>query len=207
MHQLSNGSQAGRTESASQRPHGAALACKNIDQCGGNRLLDGIQKQLPTRKSRDSLSIHRLDERSQSHINHFAPVTAISRAADSLPGGSQGSIGDAEEQTLLVPGPNPSLHATWKKSHFACLERYSSHCGPLQAHLNEAGPQHHTENMLILYLHARLSGRRMHIYSYSHSLGHPPRRLDALIGSKNSARFGPRHTFGHKPVSRICFSG
>jgi hypothetical protein len=173
MHQLSNGSQAGRTKSASQRPHGAALACKGIDQCGSNRLLDGIQKQLSTRKPRDSFSIHRLDERSQSHINHFAPVTGFSRAADSLAGGSQGSIGDAEEQTLLVAGPNPSFHATWKKSHFACLEPYSSHCGTLQAHLNEAGPQHHTENMLILHLHARLSGRRMHIYSHSHSLGYP----------------------------------
>src|SRR5215469_8358968 len=173
MHQLFNGSQAGRTESASQRPRGAALACKGLDQCGGNRLLDGIQKQSPTGKPRDSFSIHRLDERSQSHISHFAPVTGFNRAADALARGSQGSIGNEQEQTLLVAGPNPSFHAMWKKSHFACLERYSSHCGALQAYLNEAGPQHHTENMLILHLHARLSGRRMHIYSYSHFWGHP----------------------------------
>src|SRR5262245_60700713 len=173
MDQLFDGSQAGRTESASQRQNGAALTSKGIDQCGGNRLLDGIQKQSPTRKPRDSFGIHRLDERSQPHISHFAPVTRFSRAADSLAGGSQGSIGNEQEQTLLVAGPNPSFHATWKKSHFASLERYSSHCGALQAHLNEAGPQHHAENMLILHLHMRRSGRCMHIYSYSHSLGHP----------------------------------
>src|SRR5262249_28792162 len=153
-----------------------------------------------------SFGIHRLDERSQPHISHFAPVTRFSRAADSLAGGSQGSIGNEQEQTLLVAGPNPSFHATWKKAHFASLERYSSRCGTLQADLNEAGPEHHAENMLILHLHMRRSGRCMHIYSYSHSLGHPPRRLDALIVSKNSARFGPRHTFRHEAIFRICFS-
>src|SRR5215472_6751506 len=171
MHQLCDGSKAGRTESTSQRPHIAALACKGIDQYGGNRLLDGIQKQSPTGKPRDSFSIHRLDERSQSHVNHFAPVAKFNPAVYSLMGGFQGTIGNPQEQTLLVAGSNPPFHTTREESHFSRLEGYSSHCGTLQAHLNEARPQYHRENMLILYLHVRLSGRRVHIYGYSHSLG------------------------------------
>ena len=68
-----------------------------------------------------------------------------------------------------MAGSNPSFHATREKSHFPCLERYSSHCGTLQAHLNEAGTQHHAENMFILHLHVRLSDGRKHIDGYSHS--------------------------------------
>ena len=87
MHQLCNHSQACRTESASQRPHGAALTCIGIDQCGGNCLLDGLQKQSPTRKARNSFSIYCLDQRSQSYVNHFARVAEFNRAAYSLAGG------------------------------------------------------------------------------------------------------------------------
>src|SRR5262249_15812377 len=173
MHQLFNRPQACRTESASQRPDGAALSCNGIDQCGGNGLLDGIQKQSPTRKPRNSFNIHRLEQRSQSHVDHFAQVAGFNRAADSLPRGSQGSIGNVEEQTLLVAGSNPSFHTTRKKSHFPCLERYTLHRGTLQAYFNEAGPQHHTENMIVLHLYARLSDRRKYIHSYSHSLCYP----------------------------------
>src|SRR5215510_2563936 len=141
MHQLFNRAQACRTQSASQRRGGAALACKGIDQGGGNRLLDGIQKQSATRKPQNSFSIYGLDQRSQSRVAHFAPVAEFNRAAYSFAGGTQGSIGNAEEQTLLVAGSNPSLHMTREKSHFPFLERYSSHRGTLRAHINEAGPQ------------------------------------------------------------------
>ena len=59
-----------------------------------------------------------------------------------------------------MAGSYPSSHTAREKSHFPCLERYPSHCGTLQAHLDEAGTQHHTENMLIVHLHVRLSDRR-----------------------------------------------
>jgi hypothetical protein len=80
-----------------------------------------------------------------------------------------------------MAGSNPSFHAPREKSHFPCLERYSTHCRTLQAYLNEAWSQHHTENMLILNLHVRLSGRRKHIHRYSHSLHASLAPLDALI--------------------------
>src|SRR5262249_455277 len=149
IHQLFNRPQTRWPQSASQRPHGAPLTCIGIDQCSGDRLLDGIQKQSPTREPRNSFSIYRLEQRSQSRVDHFAPVAEFRRAPYSLEGGSQGSIGNAEKQTLLVAGSNPSFHTTREKSHFPCLEGYSSHCGTLQAHLNKAGPQHHAENMFI----------------------------------------------------------
>ena len=93
-------------------------------------------------------------------------------AAYSLASRPQGSILDDEEQPFLVAASNPSFHSTREKSHIPCLECNSSHCGTLQADFNEAGPQHHTENMVILDLHGRLSGRSKHIYSYSHPLSH-----------------------------------
>src|SRR6516225_4139244 len=133
----------------SQGPLGAAHACIGIDQCGGNRMLDGIQKQSATRKPRNAFSIYRLDQRSQPCVHDLAPVAEFDRTTHTLAGGPQGSIGNAKEQTLLVTGSNPSFHTTRGKTHFSRLERYTSHCGTLQAHLNEAGPQHHRENMLI----------------------------------------------------------
>src|SRR5262249_8512598 len=149
--------------------HRAFLTGKAIDKCSANPLLDGIEKQSSARKPRNSFSIHSLAQRRHSHVTHFAPVAEFNRAFYSLAGGSQGSIGDAEQQALLAAGPNPSFHTTREKTHFLCLERYSSHCGTLQAHLNEAGPQHYAENMLILHLHVRFPDRRNHIHRYSHS--------------------------------------
>src|SRR6516225_406657 len=133
----------------SQRPGGTSLACIRIEQCGGNRLLDEIQEQSATRKARNAFRIYRLDQCSQPCVNHLAPVAEFDRTTHTLAGGPQGSIGNAKEQTLLVTGSNPSFHTTREKSHFPRLERYTPHCGTLQAHLNEAGPQHHRENMLI----------------------------------------------------------
>src|SRR6516225_823528 len=174
LHKLLNPPQACRTEPPSQRPRGAALPCIRIDQCGGNRMLDGIQKQSATRKPRNAFSIYRLDQRGQPCVNHPAPVAEFNRTAHTLARGPQGSIGNAKEQTLLVTGSNPSFHTTREKSHFSRLERYTSHCGTLQAHFDEAGPQDHPENMLILDLHVRLSDRRKHIHHYSHSARDPP---------------------------------
>jgi hypothetical protein len=165
--------QACRAEAPSQGPHGAALTCIGIDQCGGNRILDGIQKQSATRKTRNAFGIYRLDQRSQPCVNHLAPVVEFNRTAHTLAGGPQGSIGNAKEQTLLVTGSNPSFRTTREKSHFSRLERYSSHCGTLQAHLDEAGPQHHPENMLVLDLHVRFFDRRKHIHRYFHSFRDP----------------------------------
>jgi hypothetical protein len=105
--------------------------------------------------------------------------TIFNRTAYSLAGGSQDSIGNAEEQALLVAGSNPSFHTAREESHFPFLERYSSHCRTLQAHLNETRPQHHPKNMFILHLHVRLSDRRKHIHRYSHSLRDSSCRLDA----------------------------
>src|SRR6516225_9130025 len=157
----------------SQGPLGAAHACIGIDQCGGNRMLDGIQKQSATRKPRNAFSIYRLDQRSQPCVHDLAPVAEFDRTTHTLAGGPQGSIGNAKEQALLVTGSNPSFHTTREKSHFSRLERYSSHHATLQAHLDEAGPQHHPENVLVLDLHVRLSDRRKHIYRYSHSFRNP----------------------------------
>jgi hypothetical protein len=67
-------------------------------------------------------------------------------------------------------------------------------CKPTSTKL---GRKHHSENMVILNFRVRLSDRRMHIRGYSHSLRHPSRRLDALIVTKNLARFGPE---GHIQV-------
>jgi hypothetical protein len=78
-------------------------------------------------------------------------------AAYSLTGGSQGGIGNAEEQTLLVAASNPSFRMTRKKSYFTCLERYSLHGRTPRPNLDAAVPQHHSENMLILYSHIGLS--------------------------------------------------
>src|SRR6516225_11661477 len=157
----------------SQRPGGTSLACIRIEQCGGNRLLDEIQEQSATRKARNAFRIYRLDQCSQPCVNHLAPVAEFNRTAHTLAGGPQGSIGNAKEQALLVTGSNPSFHTTREKSHFSRLERYSSHHATLQAHLDEAGPQHHPENVLVLDLHVRLSDRRKHIYRYSHSFRNP----------------------------------
>jgi hypothetical protein len=100
-------------------------------------------------------------------------VVEFNRTPHTLAGGPQGSIGNAKEQTLLVTGSNPSFRTTREKSHFSRLERYSSHCGTLQAHLDEAGPQHHPENMLVLDLHVRFFDRRKHIHRYFHSFRDP----------------------------------
>src|SRR5215469_9689014 len=105
MHQLCNRPQACWTQSSSQLPHRAVLACKGINQCGGNRLLNGIQKQSPTRKPRNSFCIDCLGQRSQSHVNHSAPAE-FNCPAYSLTAGSQGGIGNAKEQTLLVAASN-----------------------------------------------------------------------------------------------------
>jgi hypothetical protein len=72
-------------------------------------------------------------------------------------GGSQGGIGNAEEQTLLVAASNPSFRMTRKKSYFTCLERYALHGRTPRPNLDGAVPQHHSENMLILHSHIRLS--------------------------------------------------
>src|SRR5262249_26867138 len=145
-----------------------------------------------TWKPCNSFSIHRLEQRSQSHVNHSAPVAEFHRAAYSLAGGAQGSIGNPEEQALLVAGSNPSFHTTRKKSHFPCLEGYSSHCGTLQAHLNETGPQHHPENMLILHLHARVSDGRKHFHSYSHSLCTPFWTIGCFDRHKEFSKIRPK---------------
>jgi hypothetical protein len=119
-------------------------------------------------------------------------VAEFNRASYSLAGGSQGGIGNAEKQTLLMAGSNPSLHTTREKSHFPRMERYSSHCGALQTNLNKARSQHHSENVIILHLHEWTSDRRKHIHCHSHSCVTSPRAFDALIVIKNSARFGPK---------------
>jgi hypothetical protein len=67
-------------------------------------------------------------------------MAEFNRSIYSLASSRQRSIGNAEDQAFLVAGSNPSFHTTREKSHFPCLERYSAHCGTLQAHLNEAGP-------------------------------------------------------------------
>src|SRR5215468_1366341 len=189
MHQLCNRAQARRAESASQRSRGATLACVGIDQCGGNRLLDGIKKQPPTWKPCNSFSIYRPDQRSQPHVNYFAPVAEFNRATYSLASSCQRSIGNAEEQTLLLAGSNPSFHTTREKSHCARLECYSSHCGTLPANLNAARPQHHTENMLLLHLHMWVSDQRKHIHLYSHSLYDSFWTIGCFDRHEESARF------------------
>jgi hypothetical protein len=92
VHQLFDQAQACRTQSSSELPHGSVLAHIGINQCSGNRLFNGIQKQSPTRKSRNSFCIDCLHQRSQSHVNHFASVAEFDCAAYSLTGGSQGGI-------------------------------------------------------------------------------------------------------------------
>jgi hypothetical protein len=118
-------------------------------------------------------------------------VAEFTRAAVFIAGGPQGSIGNAEEQTLLVAGSDRSFHATRKKSHLPCLERHSSHCRTLQAYLNEAGPQHHAENMLILHLRLRVSDKRKHIHVYSHSLYDSFWAIRCFDRHEESARFDP----------------
>jgi hypothetical protein len=134
-------------------------------------------------------------------------VAEFNRAGPSLTGGAQGSIGNPKEQPFLAAGSNPSFHTTREKTHFPCLKGYSSHCGPLQAHLNEAGPQHHAQNMIILNLHARLSDRRKHIHSYSHSLCYPFWTIGCFDRHEQFSKIRPkRHAFRHKAIFRICFS-
>jgi hypothetical protein len=108
-------------------------------------------------ETRNSLRIHRRDQRSQSRVNHFAPVAEFNRAAFSIAGGHQGSIGNGEEQTLLVAGSNPSFRMTREESHFASLEVHPPHGRAPRAHLDGAGPQHHGENVFVQHLEIRLS--------------------------------------------------
>jgi hypothetical protein len=97
VHQLFYRPQACRTQSASERLEGMAPTRVGIDQCGGNCLFHGIQKQPPTWEPRNSLRIHRHHQPSQSRVDHFAPVAKSNQAAHSVAGGHQGSIGNAEE--------------------------------------------------------------------------------------------------------------
>jgi hypothetical protein len=78
-------------------------------------------------------------------------------AAHFLTGGSQGGIGNADEQTLLVAASNPSFRMTRKKSYFTCLEPYALHARAPRPNLNGAVPQHHSENMFIQHSHIGLS--------------------------------------------------
>jgi hypothetical protein len=84
-------------------------------------------------------------------------VAEFNRTASSVASGHQGSIGNAEEQTLLVAGSNPSFRMTRKKSYVTYLERYAPHGRTPRPNLDGAVPQHHSENMLILHSHIRLS--------------------------------------------------
>src|SRR6516164_843758 len=172
VHQFCNPPQACWTQSSSQLSRRSVPAFKGINQCSGNRLLNGIQKQSPTRKPCNSFCINRLDQRSQSHVNHFAPVPKFNGTAYSLTGGCQGGIGNAEEQTLLVAASHPSFRMTRKKSDFTCLERYSLHRRTPRPNLDGALPQHHGENMLILHSHVGLSNRSVYIHHYFHCLPH-----------------------------------
>src|SRR6516162_2758683 len=135
-----------------------APTCTDVEQCGCNRLLDGVKKQAPTRKPRNTFSIHRLHQRSQSCVDHSAPVPEFTCSAHSVAGRHQGSIGNAEEQALLVACSNPSFRLTREESHFASLKCHSPHGGTPRPHLNSPVPQHHSENMFVLHLQVRLSG-------------------------------------------------
>src|SRR5215469_14200801 len=157
VHQLFDQAQACRTQTSSQLPHRAVLACIGINQSGGDSLLNGIQKQSPTRKPRNSFRIDRLDQRSQSCVSHSAPMAEFNSAAYFFTGGSQGGIGNAEKQTLLVAASNPSFRMTRMKSHFTCLESYALHGRTPRPNLDGAVPQHHSENMFILHSHIGLS--------------------------------------------------
>jgi AraC-like DNA-binding protein len=60
-------------------------------------------------------------QRSQSRVTHFAPGTEFNRAAYFLAGGCQGSIGDAEEQTLLAAASQPIVPRGEGKTPFPLL--------------------------------------------------------------------------------------
>jgi hypothetical protein len=58
------------------------------------------------------------------------------------------------------------------KSHFTGPERYALHRRPARPNLDGAVSQHHSENMLILHSHIRLTDRTVDIQHYFHSLLH-----------------------------------
>src|SRR5712671_4149570 len=61
---------------------------------------------------------------------------------------------------------------TGAQSYFTRLERNRCHLRTSQAHLNEAGPQLHTDNMFMVHLQVRLPDRLKHIDRDPH-LFHP----------------------------------
>jgi hypothetical protein len=68
------------------RLHRTAPHCVTVDQRDGKRLLDGIQKQPPTRKARNSLRIDGRGKRTDSRVNQASHSAQFHAAIRSITG-------------------------------------------------------------------------------------------------------------------------